>query len=146
MGVQVSSERLILVSAKRKGEAKSLTESFLAGEKFATTRAWKQGTIDRFKRVQERGEAVRVQTNYGLWTLLGWVTIASILGPGDPISVVSEEVVVQAGCAGWSKEEYIDVFCSREDPEKGRVPVDTVVCILFHRAWDRSAAEIDRLV
>ena len=140
----------VLLDSTTRPDGTNLVEKLLSGSKWATTRTWKDRTIAGVQKSRDKGIAIRLQTNYGNWTLVAWALVDRLV-TGPPSDVVTPELVREVGCGGWTVDRYIDVWCT----EKVKETVDgkevetaevckTVTVTYFSRLWDRNGIEIIR--
>ena len=127
---------------------KHLKRELLAGRKWATTRNWKESTLLTYHRASVTGELVRVQSNWGHWTIFCWAKILGVSKRGHPNDVVDAHALQEAGCGHMSKEQYILSYCSilLEKNTGKKVPCKFVATIYFAALWTHDGLAIERSI
>ena len=144
-GITVTRVRMYMSGAE-------LQMKMLAGLKWVTTRNWADETVKAYRKCCAKGEAVRVQSNYGYWTIYAWATIARVSKRTHPTNLIDSNYLRLAGCAEMSPKDYITKYCSDSIPDASQpgkmihTPSQSMVSVYYKALWTRKGEPILRAI
>ena len=115
--------------------AANLILSFMAGLKWATTRAWCERQELLLRRNFVERKLVRLQSNWANNTIHAWGLIESMSDRGPPNKVVTRRTVIEAGCGDMTNESYCRTYL---------LDCKSVFTIYFRALWTVEGTPIRR--